>query len=120
MPHKTIALAFMILLFASFVSLALIARDAKDPNLSKNWWAISFVDIHNDSLNFTIDNHSNATHFTYAMTQNDMSHQTPTTLSLPKGESATITLDHKAKTNHPTTITVWSEENIKDTRSIEK
>ena len=34
-----------------------------DPNIGKNWWAISFENPTNPSLYFVIENHSNSTTF---------------------------------------------------------
>lgn len=115
MSHKTIIIAIISLLTLSFVSLAYIEGRAKDPNLNKDWWALSFQDPHGSSLDFTIENHSDSNDFTYTVSQNNTVLDKKS-IRIPKGEVENITVSQAPNTK--TIITAWTD--AKDTKEIYK
>jgi hypothetical protein len=116
MSHKSIIIAILVLFALSFVSLAFIESRAKDPNLNKDWWTLSFQDPHGSRLDFTIENHSNTDTFTYEVTQ-DMNITTKKSVSIPKGDSKNITVS-QASSDVKTTVTAWTD--TKDKKEIYK
>lgn len=116
MSNKTIIIAIMTILAVSFINLSVIEERAADPTLDKNWWALYFQDPHGDNLDFTIENHSNKTDFTYEIASKDVPvlHESVT---IPKGESTNIHVDQTAG-NTKTTITVRTD--AKDKKEIYK
>ncbi len=105
MSHKSLIIALLALLAVSFVCLAFVESRAKDPNLNKNWWALYFVDPHDSKLDFTIENHSDATNFTYTVSEEKGIFQEKS-ISISKGESKTITLGFEADPNERMTVSV--------------
>ena len=65
-------------------------RQQADPDIGKDWWAVSFVDPTDASLDVQIENHSNAGMFHIALVQNKQELQAQD-LEIPKGNSATVT-----------------------------
>lgn len=116
MSQKNIIIATIVILVISFVSLAFIEQRAKDPNLNKDWWALYFQDPHGSSLDFTIENHSDASDFTYEIIQDDSAlvHES---VMIPKGESKDISVD-QVNTDKKTIISVWTDS--KDKKEIYK
>jgi hypothetical protein len=117
MPQKTIIIAIISLLVISFISLAYIENLAKDPDINKDWWVLSFQEPHGNNLDFTIENHSNSDNFTYTVSQNN----TPInreSISIPKGETRNITVNQVLDTDTKTTITAWT--GVKDKKEIYK
>jgi hypothetical protein len=115
MPQKTLIIAIISLLVISFVSLAYIESRAKDPNLNKDWWVLSFQDPHSNNLNFTIENHSNTNDFTYTVSQ-DTNILDKKSIVIPKGETKSISVSQTPDTK--TTITAWTDS--KDKKEIYK
>jgi len=105
MSHKSLIITIIALLAVSFVSLAFVESRAENPDLNKNWWALSFVDPHGSSLDFTIENHSDATDFTYTVSEEKGIFQEKS-VSIPKGESKTVTLGFEADPNARMTVSV--------------
>lgn len=61
--NKKIILAILLLFIISAVYLSWIEIRQADLNLNKNWWALYFKDPKSNSLNFTIENHSQKNNF---------------------------------------------------------
>jgi len=118
MSQKYLILTTIVLLAISFISLAYIESRAKDPNLNKDWWVLSFQDPHTSNLDFTIENHSNSNDFTYEITQ-DTNSILKESLNIPKGESKNISVPvNQNFTATKTIITAWTSE--KDKKEIYK
>jgi hypothetical protein len=118
MSQKYLILTTIVLLAISFISLAYIESRAKNPNLNKNWWVLSFQDPHGSSLDFTIENHSNSNDFTYEIIQ-DNNVLDQTSIIIPKGESKNISVPvNQTFKATKTTITAWT--NDKDRKEIHK
>lgn len=107
MSQKSIIIAIIALLTISFISLAYIESRAKDPNLNKDWWVLSFQDPHGSRLDFAIENHSNSNNFTYEITQDTQS-IIKESLSIPKGETKNISVN-QVSSDTKTAITVWTK-----------
>ena len=53
---------FVIILFLAS-SVFLFAMNSKNMEDGQNWWAVYFASVKDQSLNFTIENHTNQTNF---------------------------------------------------------
>lgn len=109
MHHKHIIYGCIILIALSFICLTIRARQAQDADLQKNWWSLSFTQPDSEALDFTIENHSDTTMFTYEITQ--LNTETLTrTVEIQKGDSKEISV---ASSSEPapqeTTIAVWTD-----------
>ena len=97
----------------SFASLAYIENKAKDPDLNKDWWTLSFNDPHDKSLGFTIENHSaDNVYFNYLVTRKNKALERDFVV-VPRGTSESVPLEgDKAlgKKSPVTTISVWATE----------
>jgi hypothetical protein len=62
MQRKIIFFTIIILLF-SFFYLAYTEKKQADLNYQKNWWILSFDNPKDNTLNFSIENHSNKNNF---------------------------------------------------------
>jgi|GEM_PF-539183 len=60
-----------------------------DPDLDKNWWALSFETRDPNSSDFTVENHSSATRFTYTVSRDGSTLRTGE-LSIGKGMRKTV------------------------------
>lgn len=89
---------------AAFVISFLIERHALDPDYRKDWWSVAFIDPKGDALDFTIENHGNATHFSYTVTRSQETLSEGTT-DLSGGTSVTVPVTQTA-TDDRTTVTV--------------
>lgn len=63
MQQRNIILFITILLIASSVLLFAVSEKNMDPNYKKNWWVVYFENPADNSLNFTIENHSDKNNF---------------------------------------------------------
>jgi len=88
-----------------------ISRDL-DPDTGKNWWTLSFETRDPDSLEFTIDNHSESTEFSYKVTR-DKVVQGEGAASVEKGEQKVTTPSGNGDTTERTIITVESKDGSK-------
>ena len=61
--QKKIIIFISVLFIASSVWLFYQNDKQTNPDLNKNWWAVSFIDSKSNNLDFTIENHSNRTDF---------------------------------------------------------
>jgi hypothetical protein len=71
MQQRKIIIFIIILFIAS--SVWLFHQNAKltDPNTGSAWWVLSFANPKNDSLDFTIENHSDSKSFHWEILSND-------------------------------------------------
>jgi hypothetical protein len=60
-----------------------------DPNNGKNWWTLAFETRDATSLSFAIENHSNSTKFTYAVSNGKETIDSGE-ISLAKGDRKTV------------------------------
>ena len=63
MNQKKIISFLIVFLFISFFYLAYVEKKQADLNYQKNWWVLSFDNPKDNTLNFSIENHSNKTNF---------------------------------------------------------
>lgn len=82
-----------------------------DPNYGKNWWTLAFETRDSDSSQFTVENHSSATHFTYAITH-DKDTLSGGELTIPKGGHRTLS-PSVASIPGRTIVTVTAEDGTK-------
>lgn len=87
---------FLIVLFITGSAWLFYASDRFiDPNVGKNWWAISFSDPTSQSLTFTIENHSNQTAFHWEVLSNNKKVRAGDE-TIGKGASQKVTLDENS------------------------
>jgi hypothetical protein len=106
----TVLIVLFFFAIASGVLFVRIDRDL-DPNLGKNWWTLSFETRDPSSSDFTIDNHSSITRFTYTVSHDDTELNTAP-ISLSKGQSETVRLAIPADPGR-TTISVSADDGTK-------
>lgn len=111
MSHKHILYSLIVLLILCFTCLAYIEKVAKDSNDNKNWWALSFKNPQDTSLDFTIENHSDETDFTYEITQPEKE-KLERTVHVFKGDIKEISVSASAPEGR-TRITVWTRDTDK-------
>jgi hypothetical protein len=88
MNNKLIIIATSFFILVSFIFLAIVEKKQADIN-TKNVWMIYFENPKDNSLNFTIENHSSNTNFHWqALSDNSPANQGDQTINL--GESKTI------------------------------
>jgi cell division protein YceG involved in septum cleavage len=109
---KIIILALTSFILISFVFLSVIEKQQADIN-SKNVWMIYFENPKNDSLNFSIENHSqkNDFHWTVSVDKNKIQ-QGDTSIENGKTKLMPITLSDTK--NKKVTVTVTDGNNIKE------
>ena len=71
MNNKIIILALCLFLFISFIFLSYAEKQQADIN-TKNTWMIYFQNPKDESLNFSIENHSKNTNFHWQILADDM------------------------------------------------
>lgn len=67
MQQRNIIIFLLVIFIASSAWLFRASNQFTDPNIGKNWWAISFSDPTSKNINFTIENHSEKTDFHWAV-----------------------------------------------------
>jgi hypothetical protein len=113
MHHKNIIYGCIILIVLSFICLTIRVNQAKDANVNKNWWVLSFVQPDSDVLDFTIENHTNSTQFTYEIQQPN-NEPLKRTLVIEKGDTKEVSVASSSESSSDETrITVWTQENDK-------
>lgn len=106
MTQKSLVIIFVVLLAMSTCFLFWRNESELDPNQGKSWWTLSFATPGEpSSLAFTIDNHSDTTHFEYEIVA-DKKSLMKEALIVTKGNNITITPDISATPNIRTTISV--------------
>jgi hypothetical protein len=68
--QKKIIYSLIIFLLISFVYLAYTEKKQADLDYQKDWWALSFVNPKDKSLNFVIENHSQKNNFHWEVLAN--------------------------------------------------
>ena len=63
MNQKKIILFLILFLIISFSYLAYVEKKQANLNYQKNWWVLSFDNPKDNTLNFSIENHSSKTNF---------------------------------------------------------
>lgn len=106
MTQKSLLIIFVTLFALSACFLFWRNERELDPNQGKSWWTISFTTLdQTENLAFTVDNHSDATHFDYEIITNKKSLLNESFI-VAKGNSITITPDISATPDARTTIIV--------------
>jgi hypothetical protein len=70
MQQRNVIIFIVVLMVASSFWLFYQSSIQTDPNLNENWWLLNFNNPKSNSLNFTIENHSNQTHFHWQVVEN--------------------------------------------------
>ncbi len=60
-----------------------------DPNIDKNWWTLAFESRETENSDFTVENHSSTTRFTYTVTRDNAVLKTGV-ISIAKGALRTV------------------------------
>lgn len=116
MSNKTIILSIISFLLVSFLFLAWSEKKQADLN-SKDIWMIYFQNPKNKSLDFTIENHSNDTDFSYEILK-DKDTVKKENISVKKGESKNIELSIPPIEKAKITIVVQTEKEKKEIYKI--
>ncbi len=91
MSQRFLILTFITLFAASALFLFWQNERELDPEQGKNWWMLSFtVPGNQESLDFTVENHSDNTKFRYSIIADDET-LAEATFEVPRGEKITIT-----------------------------
>jgi hypothetical protein len=105
-----------LLFIAAALSLAWVSGRELDPNDGKSWWAVSFVNTENGSLDFSVANHSDATGFSYEILHGNAVLASDT-LTIDKGTTQMVPVA-TTRSDVRTTVSVWTDP--KDKREIYK
>ncbi len=110
LSEKNIVLIFCVLFTVSATFLFWQNRRELDPNQGKSWWTLSFTEPENEeSLAFTVTNHTNQSEFNYEASYTVTPDKVITsrdTIVVPPGETKTITPDFVRNPDFRTSITV--------------
>ncbi len=92
MQQKKIILFLISLFIASSTWLFYASDRFINPNVGKNWWALSFVEPTSSNLTFTIENHSDQTVFHWKILENNQKIEEGDA-KIEKGASQNVTPD---------------------------
>lgn len=92
MQQKKIILFSIILFIAASAWLSFASHNFIDPNVGKNWWALSFADPSAQNLDFTIANHSNQSKFHWEVLKNNQKLKEGN-MTIQKGANQNVTLE---------------------------
>lgn len=113
LSEKNIVLLFCVLFTISASFLFWQNKRELDPNQGKSWWTLSFADPKSeDSLAFTITNHTNQSEFAYEASyavKPDTVVTSRNTIVVAPGETKTIIPDFVRNPDFRTTITVTTD-----------
>ncbi|EKD46407.1 MAG: hypothetical protein ACD_67C00245G0002 [uncultured bacterium] len=112
MNNRIIIFSTIGLLFASFVFLSFIEQKKQDVN-SQDWWVLYFENPKNNSLDFTIENHSDNENFHWEIFT-DKTKAKEGNLVIKKGEQKTIPVSATSMENKRITTVVTSADNKKE------
>lgn len=112
MNNKTILTSTIGLLFFSFVFLSFVEQKKQDID-SQNWWVIYFENPKNESLNFTIENHSESENFHWEIFI-DKAKAKEGDIAIKKGEQKTIPVSAIGMDDKKITTVVTSGDNKKE------
>ncbi len=91
MSQRFLILTFITLFVASALFLFWQNERELDPEQGKNWWTLSFaLPSNQESLDFTVENHSDNTKFRYSIIADDETFA-EATFEVPRGGKITIT-----------------------------
>lgn len=111
--EKNIVLLFCILFTMSASFLFWQNKRELDPNQGKSWWTLSFAEPQDEnSLAFTITNHTNQSEFSYEVYNTmtpDKTILSRDTVIVPPGETKTITPQFVRNPDFRTSITVTTD-----------
>jgi hypothetical protein len=113
MKEKKIILILVLFLLASFSYLAFVETRQADLNYQKNWWVVYFENPRNESLNFTIENHSDQNKFHWEVLQ-DKTKLSEGEAQISKGEKNTIPVDLKDVIGKKITISISDSKEKKE------
>ncbi len=97
----------------SFFYLTLIEKNQRDLDLNKNWWAVYFEDAKSNSLDFTIENHSNESFFKWEIYL-EKSKTYEGSSELLKGEKKTIPISTSNLSEKKVTVKVFTTEKTQE------
>lgn len=107
----------MVMLLFSAIWLSYVSKKQMDPNYQKNWWVLSFDNPKDNSLSFTIENHSNNNNFHWQiLSEKTVVNQGDVTIKL--GESKTIPATLPDTAGKKTTVVVTAGEEKKEIYKI--
>lgn len=89
MSQKKIIIAFILLFIASSFWLFYQSEKQSDPNSGKTWWSLYYKTPIDNSLNFSIENHSDKTNFHWELLDGVSKIQEDDTI-IPKGETGNV------------------------------
>lgn len=114
LSEKHLILVFCLLFAISSLFLFWKNETELDPNYQKNWWTLSFAEPENiESLNFTIENHSDTKAFRYQLLIGKQIGPEQT-IEVPKGERKTVMVETKATDGLRTSVRVFTDEEKKE------
>jgi hypothetical protein len=93
--ERKIIILTIALFLLSGIYLSVMEIRQQDPNINKNWWAVSFADPKSSALDFTIENHSNKDAFHWTVLTAGKTKLKEGDVNIAKGASADIKLDGK-------------------------
>lgn len=118
MSQKIIILAIVLMFGASFTSLAYTEKRAADPDLGKDWWAVSFDSPYDNTMGFTIENHGHTNYFSYVVTKGDKAIDR-NFIIVPEGKSVTVPLEGmQSLRSKKTVVSVWTS--LDDRKELSK
>lgn len=112
MNNKTILISTIGLLFLSFIFLSFVEQRKQDVN-SQNWWVIYFENPKSESLNFTIENHSDSDNFHWEIFI-DKTKAKEGDVAIKKGQRKTIPVSATGMESKKITTIVSSGDNKKE------
>ena len=71
MQQRNIILFIALILIVSSIFLFAVSDKNMDPNYKKDWWVVYFENPADNSLNFTIENHSDKSNFNWEILVDD-------------------------------------------------
>lgn len=113
LSEKNIVLIFCVFFTVSATFLFWQNKRELDPDQGKSWWTLSFAEPQDqESLAFTITNHTDHSEFTYQASYTvtpDKVITTSSTVIIPPGETKTVTPDFVRNPDFRTSITVVTD-----------
>jgi hypothetical protein len=116
MQQRKIILFFIILFIASSFWLFYQSDKQRDPNSGGDWWAAYFVDPKGDSLNFSIENHSDKINFHWEIFA-DQDKIAEASTEAPKGTTKDINLsniDTKNFANKKISVRISADDEVRE------
>ena len=111
--QKLIILSLVVFFVLTSFWLSFISARYLNPDYNSDWWAISFENPKNQSLNFTIENHSSKNNFHWEAISNDTIKQEDN-IQLAKGEIKNIPIIFSTEVGRKITIKVSTDNEVKE------